>query len=50
MKKTRNQTTGVTVELPYTPPYDWAAFLMFLARRAIPGVEAVHGGQYWRSF
>ncbi|QQD74049.1 AlkA N-terminal domain-containing protein [Acidithiobacillus ferrivorans] len=45
-----DMAAGITMKLPYTPPYDWAALLEFLAGRAIPGVEAVQSGQYWRSF
>ncbi|MHB1281091.1 MAG: AlkA N-terminal domain-containing protein [Acidithiobacillus sp.] len=45
-----DMAAGITLKLPYTPPYDWAALLEFLAGRAIPGVEAVQSGQYWRSF
>jgi AraC family transcriptional regulator of adaptative response / DNA-3-methyladenine glycosylase II len=40
---------GVTVRLPYKPPYDWAAMIGFLAARAIPGVEAVSPGRYART-
>jgi AraC family transcriptional regulator of adaptative response / DNA-3-methyladenine glycosylase II len=36
-------------ELAYRPPYDWDAMLEFLARRAIPGVEAVEGRAYRRT-
>lgn len=36
-------------QLAYRPPYDWDALLEFLARRAIPGVEAVVNGCYRRS-
>src|SRR5207344_681322 len=28
---------GITVKLPYKPPYDWGAMIGFLAARAIPG-------------
>ena len=40
---------GVSVTLPYKPPYDWAAMLGFLKLRAIPGVELVTGERYARS-
>jgi AraC family transcriptional regulator of adaptative response / DNA-3-methyladenine glycosylase II len=40
---------GVTLKLAYRPPLDWDAILAFLARRAIPGVEAVNGRTYVRS-
>ncbi len=45
-----NMTAGITLKLPYIPPYDWTALLDFLTGRAIPGVEAVQSGQYWRAF
>lgn len=45
-----NMTAGITLELPFTPPYDWEAMIDFLAGRAIPGVEAVDAGKYVRSF
>ena len=35
--------------LPYRPPYRWERLLEFLALRAIPGVEAVRGGEYGRT-
>ena len=40
---------GVTVRLPYKPPYDWAAIIGFLTARAIPGVEAVSARRYART-
>jgi AraC family transcriptional regulator of adaptative response / DNA-3-methyladenine glycosylase II len=40
---------AITVRLAYRPPYDWESILSFLAARAIPGVEAVSGGQYART-
>ncbi len=36
-------------DLAYRPPYDWAAILAFLERRAIVGVEAVARNHYRRS-
>jgi len=38
-----------TLRLPCRAPYDWAATLGFLARRAIDGVESVEGGVYRRA-
>lgn len=38
-----------TFTLPYTPPYQWERMLDFLTLRAIPGVEAVRDGAYWRT-
>lgn len=40
---------GIVLDLAYRPPYAWDAMLAFLARRAVPGVEAVEGGEYRRS-
>ncbi|MCA0175103.1 MAG: helix-turn-helix domain-containing protein [Proteobacteria bacterium] len=37
------QDEGLTLRLAYRPPYDWPRLLGFLARRTIPGVEAVVG-------
>ncbi|HZU28580.1 MAG TPA: AlkA N-terminal domain-containing protein [Bryobacteraceae bacterium] len=38
----------MTHELPFEPPFDWAALIAFLAPRAIPGIEAVVDGEYRR--
>jgi AraC family transcriptional regulator of adaptative response / DNA-3-methyladenine glycosylase II len=35
--------------LHFRPPFEWEALLEFLARRAIPGVEAVESGCYRRT-
>jgi AraC family transcriptional regulator of adaptative response / DNA-3-methyladenine glycosylase II len=35
--------------LPYTPPYDWAAMMQFLAVRATPRVERVDDAGYHRT-
>jgi len=40
---------GITVRLPYKPPYDWPAMIGFLAARAISGVERVEAGAYART-
>lgn len=40
---------GITLKLPFTPPYDWEGLLGFLALRAIPGVESVVEGRYRRT-
>ena len=39
-----------TLQLRYRPPYDYDALLAFIARRAIAGVEFVHGDIYRRTF
>jgi AraC family transcriptional regulator of adaptative response / DNA-3-methyladenine glycosylase II len=43
------EKAGVTLKLPFSPPYDWAAMAAFLAPRAIPGVEQVEPDRYRRS-
>lgn len=40
----------IRLELPFRPPYDWAAMIAFLAARAIPGVEQAETDVYRRSF
>lgn len=35
--------------LGYTPPFDWAFFLIFHRARALPGVERVDGERYMRT-
>ena len=39
----------ITLRLAYRPPYDWAQVHAFLAKRAIPGVEAVTASSYARA-
>ena len=41
---------GVSLRLPYRPPYDWRGMLEFLAARAITGVEFVDAERYCRTF
>lgn len=40
---------GITIQLGYRPPYRWEETLEFLKLRAIPGVESVIDGRYFRS-
>jgi len=40
----------LTLKLPFRPPYDWAGLIGFLARRAIPGIEAATPQRYRRTF
>ena len=50
-KKAAPSAAGAyTFRLSYRPPYAWDAVLRFLALRAIPGVERVRDGEYWRTF
>jgi AraC family transcriptional regulator of adaptative response / DNA-3-methyladenine glycosylase II len=39
----------VTLRLRYRPPYDWDSMLSYLQARAIPGVEVIENGSYWRT-
>ena len=39
----------LALRLAYRPPLDWEGTLAFLAARAIPGVEHVHGDTYRRT-
>lgn len=39
---------GITLLLPYRPPYDWAGMIGFLRVRAIPGLEVVDAQTYSR--
>jgi AraC family transcriptional regulator of adaptative response / DNA-3-methyladenine glycosylase II len=40
---------GVTLRLRYRAPYDWDSILGFLKARAIPEVEVVEHGHYYRT-
>lgn len=45
----KKQTDEITLALGYRPPYQWEHILSFLALRAIPGVETVKDGKYYRT-
>src|SRR6185437_11916810 len=40
---------GLTMRLPFQPPFGWDATAAFFASRAVPGVESVSGGVYRRT-
>jgi AraC family transcriptional regulator, regulatory protein of adaptative response / DNA-3-methyladenine glycosylase II len=40
---------GLTLRLPFEPPFDWDEMAAFFADRAVPGVESVSGGAYRRT-
>ncbi len=42
-------SSAIELKLHYRPPYDWNAFLDFVAPRAIPGLETVEAGTYRRN-
>jgi AraC family transcriptional regulator of adaptative response / DNA-3-methyladenine glycosylase II len=44
----RTGAEGITLMLPYAPPYDWESMVGFLAARAIDGVETVEAGKRYR--
>jgi AraC family transcriptional regulator of adaptative response / DNA-3-methyladenine glycosylase II len=39
----RSAAAGITLNLPFAPPYDWDAIIGFLAAREIAGIERVDG-------
>ncbi|AKQ67514.1 ADA regulatory protein / Methylated-DNA--protein-cysteine methyltransferase [Myxococcus hansupus] len=42
-------STGVTLFIPYRPPYDWESMLAHLEARALPGLEYIEAGRYRRT-
>jgi AraC family transcriptional regulator of adaptative response / DNA-3-methyladenine glycosylase II len=40
--------SGISLLLPYRPPYDWRTMIRFLEARAFPGLEIVAEGRYAR--
>src|ERR1700692_105474 len=47
--KLLENSSGFSCRLAYRPPLDWEQLLGFLARRAIPQVEVVQEGAYFRT-
>jgi len=45
-----NPEAPMSVTLSYRQPFDWPALLRYFAARGIPGVEAVEGDAYRRSY
>ncbi len=43
------KSSEFTFRLAYRPPFDWERLLDFLSRRAIPGVESIENGAYFRT-
>ena len=43
------ELAGITLKLPFTPPYHWESMMAFLGARAIPGVEIVEPRRYRRT-
>jgi AraC family transcriptional regulator, regulatory protein of adaptative response / DNA-3-methyladenine glycosylase II len=48
-KEVSDSFSEFAFHLSYRPPFDWERLLRFLSLRAIPGVEAVHEGSYFRT-
>ena len=48
-KQSVENSSEFSFRLGYRPPLDWQELLNFLARRAIPQVEAVQDGAYFRT-
>jgi AraC family transcriptional regulator of adaptative response / DNA-3-methyladenine glycosylase II len=48
-KSALENSSEFSFHLSYRPPFDWEQLLGFLSRRAIPGVEAVQDGAYFRT-
>ena len=48
-KPTVDGSSGFSCRLAYLPPLDWEQILGFLSRRAIPLVETVRDGAYFRT-
>jgi AraC family transcriptional regulator, regulatory protein of adaptative response / DNA-3-methyladenine glycosylase II len=44
----RTAAVGITLTLPYAPPYDWDAMVQFLGARAIAGIEVVEENKVYR--
>ncbi|HEY3738386.1 MAG TPA: AlkA N-terminal domain-containing protein [Bryobacteraceae bacterium] len=49
LRRASQPSTEIKLQLAYRPPYDWDAMLGFLAARAIPRVEWIENGHYFRS-
>lgn len=45
----RTLEPGLALRLDHRPPLDWGAMTTFLAARALPGLERVEGGIYYRA-
>ena len=44
-----NDASEFSFRLGYRPPFDWEHLLAFLSRRAVPGVEKIEAGAYFRT-
>ena len=48
-KQVPENSPEFSFRLGYRPPFDWENLLAFFSRRAIPGIETVHDGAYFRT-
>lgn len=48
-RKFGEKSSEFSFRLAYRPPFDWERLLNFLSRRAIPGVETIRNGAYFRT-
>ncbi|MEO7424849.1 MAG: Ada metal-binding domain-containing protein [Fibrobacteria bacterium] len=49
-RKAEMNVTGITLSLPYRPPFDWEASLAYYRSHAIAGLETCSGESYCRLF
>lgn len=49
LRRASQPSTAIKLQLAYRSPYDWDAMLGFLAARAIPRVEWIEDGRYFRT-
>ncbi len=47
--ETMGHQKGLTIRLPYRPPFDWLSLVAFLEERSIPGVELITKECYRRT-
>lgn len=45
----RQTRSDISLHLSYRPPYDWDGMLQFFSMRAVPGIESIIDGVYYRS-
>jgi len=50
MSDPRSRVARTEWTLPFEPPYDWEALILFLSARAVPGLEVAEPGRYLRTF
>jgi AraC family transcriptional regulator of adaptative response / DNA-3-methyladenine glycosylase II len=48
-RKRSSDTSSISLQLQYRPPYDWEGISSFFSRHAIEGVESVNSNSYQRN-